>query len=172
MVVDDVDPHLEVAVVGGGDQLGQLGGGIVAGGVLPVHGAEGERHVPPVAALLRIVLVHREQFDDAEAEGGDAVELADQGPVGARRRDPGLGRGHAADVRLVDDRGTARTPRRAGRRPRRGPGDWRCDRSSATPCRHAAARLCSGGNTTSVADGSSSTFDESNRPPTPSATRP
>ena len=88
VVEDDVDPHLEVAVVGGGDQLGQLGGGIVAGGVLPVHGAEGERHVPPVAALLRIVLVHREQLDDGESEGGDAVELADQRPVGAWRRRP------------------------------------------------------------------------------------
>ena len=50
----------------GGDQLGQLAGGVVTGRVLPVDGSEGERHVPPVAALLRIVLVHREQFDDAE----------------------------------------------------------------------------------------------------------
>ena len=132
VVEDDVDPHLEVAVVGGGDQLGQLGGGIVTGGVLPVHGAEGERHVPPVAALLRIALMHREEFDDAESEGGDAVELADQFPVGAWRRAPGLRRGHAAHVRLVDDRRTAGTPRRAGRRPRRGAGDWAATRVGDT----------------------------------------
>ena len=83
VVVDDVDPHLEVAVVGCGDQLGQLAGGVVAGRVLPVHGTEGQRHVSPVAAFLGVVLVNREQFEDTEAERCDAVEVADQGAVGA-----------------------------------------------------------------------------------------
>ena len=38
--------------------------------VLAVDGAEGQRHVPPVAALLRVVLVHRQQLDDGDAERG------------------------------------------------------------------------------------------------------
>ncbi len=125
VVVDDVDPHLEVAVVGRGDELAQLAGGVVAGGVLPVHGTEGQRHVAPVAALLGVVLVHREQFEDAETEGGDAVEVADQGAVRARRRSRRLGDRHAADVRFVDDRGATRSPLRPRRRPRSSPGERR-----------------------------------------------
>ena len=110
--------------MGGGDQLGQLGGGIVAGGVLAVHGTEGERHVSPVAALLGVVLVHREQLDDGESEGGDAVELADQGASTCRATRSRAWRRHAADVGLVDDRGAAGPARWPGRRPRRRPGDW------------------------------------------------
>ena len=74
-----------------------------------VHGAESERHVTPVAALLRVVLVHGEQLDDAEAEGGNAVELVDECSVGTRMFDAGGGR-HAAHVRLVHHRRPARAP--------------------------------------------------------------
>ena len=46
--------------MGGTDELAQLTGGVVAGGILPVHGAEGQRHVAPVAAFQGVVLMHRE----------------------------------------------------------------------------------------------------------------
>jgi hypothetical protein len=61
-------------------------------------------------------------------------------------------------------------------------GGWgdRADRATASgalpefgvPCFVAARRANAGGNTTSVANGSSSTFDASNRPPSPCATSP
>ena len=61
--------------------------------------------------------------------------------------------------------------RRSRRRPGCGASDG-AEPDVATPGVLAAMRLCDGGNTTSDADGSRSTFDESNRPPVPSATSP
>ena len=41
-----------------------------------VDGGEGERHVPPVAALLRVLLVHGQQLDDRDPESGEPGQLA------------------------------------------------------------------------------------------------
>ena len=81
MVEHDVEPHLDVVLVGGGDERGQLAGGVVPGRVLAVDGAEGQRHVAPVAALLRIVLVHRQQLDDRDPERGQPGQLARRAPA-------------------------------------------------------------------------------------------
>ena len=144
--------------MGGGDQLGELAGGVVAGGVLLVHGAEGERHVAPVAALLRVVLVHREQLDHADAEGGEAVELADQGAIRARVID-GRRRPSPTHVHLVDDRRHGSTAAaRARRRPRPSPSPAAPAPTFGDSALAGGAPLCSGGNTTSVANGSRSTL--------------
>ena len=79
-VVDhDVEPHLDVVVVGRVDELGELLGGAIAGGVLPMDRAEHERHVPPVVALVGVELVDGEQLQHGHAEFGEAREFVDRG---------------------------------------------------------------------------------------------
>ena len=133
VVEHDVEPHLDVVGVGGGDERRQLPGGIVTGGVLAVDGPEGQRHVPPVAALLGIVLVDGQQLDDGDAERGQPGQLVDEPGERAGERAVAPHR-HPPHVELVDDRRPGRTARRL-RRPRR-PGDGHRGRPGGV---HAAA---------------------------------
>ncbi len=87
-----------------------------------MDGAERQRHVAPVAALLGIVLVHGQQLDHGHAEGGEPGQLVDEGAIRPWRVDVGLP-GHAADVQLVDDVAAPSRPGRCGRRPRPGDGE-------------------------------------------------
>ena len=114
VVEHDVEPHLDVVAVGGVDEGGQLAGGVVTGGEAAVDGGEGERHVAPVAALLRVLLVHREQLDDRDPELGEPRELAREGGERPGSRSPAPV-GQPAHVRLVDDGRTARAPWLPGR---------------------------------------------------------
>ena len=91
VVEHDVEPHLDVVFVGGGDQVGEFGGRCVAGRVLPVDRPEHERHVAPVVALVGVELVDRQQLDHADSERGEPRQFVDGGTEG-----PGVSRDGAA----------------------------------------------------------------------------
>ncbi len=83
MVDHDVEPHLDVVVVRGGDQIGEFLGGMVTGRVLTMDRTEHERHVSPVVAFVGVVLMHREQFEHRHPEVGEARKLVDRRSVRA-----------------------------------------------------------------------------------------
>ena len=93
-----------------------------------MHGAEGERHVAPVAALLRVVLVHRHQLDDGRRRGAARRSRSATSPANV----PAAGR-------RVGGSSRARAPRT---RPAVAccAGDGRGGRSPAEPRRAARAR--------------------------------
>ena len=115
VVEDDVEPHLDVVVVRGGHERGQLGGGVVGRRVLTLDGSERQRHVAPVAALSGIVLVDGQELDHRDAEGGQPWQLLAQRLERAWTRPSGLLR-QTPHVQLVDDGRARRPARRTSRR--------------------------------------------------------
>ena len=90
MVVDRVDDHAETAGVAGVDEPFQP----VRPAVRLVRGEPADAVVPPV--VLAVERVHRQQFDQVDAEIDEVVEALDRGVERAGRRE-------RADVQFVDD---------------------------------------------------------------------
>ena len=108
VVVDDVEDDRDPRLVQGLDHRLELAARVGrVGGVGPVGGEEVQRHVAPVVPLLRVVLLHREQLDDRDAQGLEVGHLLGHAGVGAPRRGRDPARRaprEAAHVHLVDDR--------------------------------------------------------------------
>ncbi len=96
-------------VVGGGHECGQLAGGVGTGGETGIDGAEGERHVAPVAALLGVGLMDGQELEHADAERGETRQLLDQRAERARRGAPRKACA-PVDMNLVDDGRSRRVP--------------------------------------------------------------
>ena len=115
MVVDDVEDHLEPAVVQAGDHLLEFAQRVGdVGGVARVGREKADRIVAPVvsqAFLEQMAVVdesvHRQQFDRRDAERLDVVDhrLRTEAGVGAAQLlvDLGIQLGEAFDVGLIDD---------------------------------------------------------------------
>ncbi len=116
VVVDDVQDHLEAAVVQAGDHLLELAQRIRdVGGVARVGGEEADRIVAPVVPepaveQERVVneRVDGQELDGRHAERADVVDdrLRSEAGVEATQAfvHPGMQLGEAFDVRLVNDR--------------------------------------------------------------------
>ena len=161
MVQHDVEPHLDVVGVRSRDQVGEFRRGIVGSGVLPVDRTEHERHVPPVVALVRVELVHRQQFEHRDAQRPQPGQLVD-----GRAERAGVGPipplGEAPDVRLVHHQWPTRALGGRGAGQGRATARGKVAMSAAPPF-SSARREWPGGNHTSVAFGSSTGRTPSSR---------